>query len=106
MPSGGAAGELAAVRYIVKGALEVQAVRPRPVTPDNWADTTVSKDEQPCIFRLRMYSVRTGQVVAVGEGYADTPAAAVETAVKALRRAATKFFRHVQAAQAASQPTP
>jgi curli biogenesis system outer membrane secretion channel CsgG len=104
VPSGAASGELAAVRYIVKGALEIQSVQSRPVTPDNWADNTVTKEQMPYVFRLRMYSVRTGQIVAVGDGYAVTPTAAVESAVKGLRQAAGRYFRQTQAAAAASQP--
>lgn len=104
MPSGGAAGELAAVRYIVKGALQVQQVPTRQVTPGNWTDTTISNDQQPYVFHLRMYSVRTSQVVAVGDGYAATPSAAVEAAVSALRRAAMNCFKQMSAAEATTQP--
>lgn len=96
-------GELAAVRYIVKGGLELNPAAPQEVTPDNWADRAPPGKAQPLIFRLRMYSARTGQVVAAGDGYADTPSAALEQAVQALRVAAVRYYRSAPAAPA-TQP--
>jgi hypothetical protein len=79
-------------------------VQPRTVTPNNWADNTLTPEQLPYVFRLRMYSVRTGQVVAVGDGYATSPAAAVEAAASALGSSAAKYFEQLAAAPAASQP--
>ncbi len=102
-PSGGACGDLAAVRYIVKGMMEVNQATARPVTPDDWTDPG-TKEHMPYIFHLRMYSVATGQIVAAGAGYGDTPSAAIESSVGALRSAAMALYRQMHAAQASTQP--
>ncbi|NQU75656.1 MAG: hypothetical protein HQ546_04975 [Planctomycetes bacterium] len=93
------AGELESVKYIVAGNLESnpQALVTREVTADNWADSPSFPEDQSnqkaYIFRLRMYSARTGIVAAVGIGYGDTPDEAMKTAVNALAAEAVRQYK-------------
>ncbi len=87
-----AEGALAKVRYIVKGGLEVNTgaifESLKPATPDNWVGTAgfpAEASDSPYLFRLRMYSVRTGIIVAVADGYGQGPREAIDNAVKALK---------------------
>jgi len=91
-PETPAQGKLSGVKYIVKGALERNlAARPvGPATPDNWVGQVGfpedDRQNMPLVFRLRMYSVSGGIIVAVGDGYGRTADEAVKNSVRALTR--------------------
>ncbi len=91
-------GKLQSVRYIVKGSMELNyAPAAEPTTADNWVGTVGfpegSRDDLPLVFRLRMYSVESGIIVAVGDGYGSNPAEAVENSVRALVSLVVRNYR-------------
>lgn len=98
-------GALRGVRYILKGGLELNesALKPKPVVPDEWVGDTGfpegGTDELPFVFRLRMYSVETGIIVAVGDGYAQTRSEAVNNAVTALKTCVVRHYHRTHPSQ-------
>jgi len=97
--SAAAKGNLQGVHYIIKGGLEVnaQAFTPDPVAPDNWVGYVgfpeSGYNDLPYIFRLRMYHVETGTVVAVGDGYGKTSNESILRAVDALTTLCLRDYR-------------
>lgn len=79
-------GELKGVRYIVTGSIEMNPkFSPGPATPDNWTET-----KQPVLYRLRMYSVETGEILAVATAVGANRHEAMARAVRQLAGRASR----------------
>lgn len=96
-------GNLQNVRYIIKGGLELnrEALTNKIVTSDNWVgkEGFPEKDnsDMPFVFRLRMYSVETGVIVAVGDGYGLSSREAIANSVTSLTNAIVRYHKtHTQ----------
>lgn len=91
-------GYLHGVRYIIDGApaINAEAMRsPSVITPDNWVGHVgfpeESRNDLPVVFRLRMYSVETGQIVGIGEGFGRDTQEALVNSVTALTNAVRAY---------------
>ena len=87
-------GYLQGVKYIIDGApaVNAEAMRSEPVNiPDDWVGHVgfpeTGRNDLPVVFRLRMYSVETGQIVGIGEGFGRDSQEALVNSVKALTNA-------------------
>ena len=94
-----AIGNLQGVHYIVKGGIEInsQALISEPVNSDNWVGHVGfpqdGRNDLPFIFRLRMYHVETGIIVAIGDGYGNTTNEAIKNAVDAMTSLCIRDYR-------------
>jgi hypothetical protein len=91
-------GKLSGVRYIIQGGLEANLEADTDTSsPDKWVGTVgfpegADAGNSAFVFRLRMYSVQTGVIVAAGDGYGQSDQEALRNAVTALTRAAIRHY--------------